>query len=90
MIRPMKKYVLVLPKKEVEQKIGKLVLASDGEKEPDRFGTVVEIGDGVTLVKPKDYIFFEKYAGHEITEDGERLLLIEEDKILGIINNGGE
>ena len=49
-------------------------------------GKVLDKGDRVALeVKQGDKILFGKYSGSEVRIDGEDLLILREDEILGII-----
>ena len=51
-----------------------------------------ELEDGTRQaldVKAGDRVLFGKYGGSEITLDGEELLIIREDEILGIISRAG-
>ena len=48
-------------------------------------GVVVEVGEGVTSVKPGDHVLISKYGGTEIKLDGEDYLILSENDILAII-----
>ena len=70
----------------------------DSAKEKPQEGEVIACGEGKykddgsrqTLdVKAGDRILFGKYSGSEITVDGEELLMMREDEILGIIERAG-
>ena len=70
----------------------------DSAKEKPQEGEVIAAGDGKyredgsrqTLdVKAGDRILFGKYSGSEIKIDGEELLIMREDEILGIVNRAG-
>ena len=71
----------------------------DSAKEKPQEGEVVAVGEGKykedgsrqTLdVKAGDRVLFGKYGGSEIKIDGEELLIMREDEILGIISRAGE
>ena len=77
----------------VNQTAGGLFIP-DSAKEKPQEGEVIAAGDGKyredgtrqTLdVKTGDRILFGKYSGSEIKIDGEELLIMREDEILGII-----
>ena len=66
----------------------------DSAKEKPQEGEVIAVGEGKykedgtrqTLdVKVGDRVLFGKYSGSEIKIDGEELLIMREDEILGII-----
>lgn len=70
----------------------------DSAKEKPQEGEVIAAGAGKykedgtrqTLdVKEGDRILFGKYSGSEIKIDGEELLIMREDEILGIIERAG-
>ena len=70
----------------------------DSAKEKPQEGEVVAAGAGKykedgtrqTLdVKEGDRVLFGKYSGSEIKIDGEELLIMREDEILGIIERAG-
>ena len=70
----------------------------DSAKEKPQEGEVIAAGEGKykedgsrqTLdVKEGDRILFGKYSGSEIKIDGEELLMMREDEILGIIERAG-
>ena len=70
----------------------------DSAKEKPQEGQVIAAGAGKykedgsrqTLdVKEGDRVLFGKYSGSEIKIDGEELLIMREDEILGIIERAG-
>lgn len=81
----------------VNQTAGGLFIP-DSAKEKPQEGEVVAAGEGKykedgsrqTLdVKAGDRVLFGKYSGSEIKIDGEELLIMREDEILGIIERAG-
>ena len=71
----------------------------DSAKEKPQEGEVIAAGDGkykengerqALDVKAGDRVLFGKYSGSEIKIDGEELLIMREDEILGIIERAGE
>ena len=71
----------------------------DSAKEKPQEGEIIAAGEGKykedgsrqTLdVKAGDRVLFGKYSGSEIKIDGEELLIMREDEILGIISRAGE
>jgi len=92
-IRPLYDRIVVKRIEEQETKIGGLFIP-DSAKEKPQEGEVVAVGKGKRLedgkvvpldVKPGDRILFGKYSGSEITIDGEELLIMREDEILGVL-----
>lgn len=81
----------------VNQTAGGLFIP-DSAKEKPQEGEVIAAGEGKykengerqTLdVKTGDRILFGKYSGSEIKIDGEELLIMREDEILGIVERAG-
>ena len=81
----------------VNQTAGGLYIP-DSAKEKPQEGEVVAAGDGkykedgsrqALDVKEGDRVLFGKYSGSEIKIDGEELLIMREDEILGIISRAG-
>jgi chaperonin GroES len=78
---------------EKDNKIGGLFIP-DSAKEKPQEGEVVAVGKGKRLedgkVVPLDVekgnrILFGKYSGSEIRIDGEELLIMREDEVLGVL-----
>lgn len=78
----------------VNQTAGGLFIP-DSAKEKPQEGEVIAAGDGkykengerqALDVKEGDRVLFGKYSGSEIKIDGEELLIMREDEILGIIS----
>ena len=96
-IRPLHDRVLIRRLEEKESKIGNIIIP-DSAKEKPQEGEVVAAGEGkykedgtrqALDVKPGDRVLFGKYSGSEIKIDGEELLIMREDEILGIIQRAG-
>ena len=92
-IRPLQDRVIVKRIAEEEKTAGGIIIP-DSAKEKPQEGEVVAVGKGkanddgkVTPldVKVKDRVLFGKYAGSEITLDGEEHIIMREDDILGIV-----
>jgi chaperonin GroES len=92
-IRPLHDLVVVKRVEEKENMQGGLYIP-DSAKEKPQEGEVVAVGQGKRLengktvaldVKAGDRILFGKYSGNEIKIDGEDLLIMREDEILGVL-----
>ncbi len=74
------------------------IIIPDTAKEKPQEGIVIAAGTGkfekgqtVPLaVKEGDRVLFGKYSGSEIKIDGEELLIMKEDEILGILSGSGK
>src|SRR5215216_954379 len=96
-IRPLHDRVIVKSIDEGEQVRGGIIIP-DSAKEKPQEGEVIAVGLGKyredgsrqTLdVKAGDRVLFGKYSSSEIRIDGQELLIMREDEILGIINRAG-
>jgi chaperonin GroES len=92
-IRPLQDRVIV-KRLEEEQKTASGIIIPDTAKEKPQKGEIVAVGPGkrqedgtvVALdVKNGDRVLFAKYAGTEIKVEGEELLMMREDDIMGVI-----
>ena len=97
-IRPLHDRVVVKRLEEKEVVRGG-ILIPDTAKEKPQEGEVLAVGNGKILdngtkvpmdVKVGDRILFGKYSGSEIKVDGEELLIMREDDILGILAGAAE
>jgi chaperonin GroES len=71
------------------------IIIPDSAKEKPQQGEVISVGKGKSNdegkvfpldVKAGDNILFGKYSGTEIKIDGEELLIMREEEVLGILN----
>ena len=92
-IRPLQDRVILRRIEEGEQVRGGIIIP-DSAKEKPQEGEVVAVGEGKyredgarqTLdVRVGDRVLFGKYSGSEVKIEGEELLIMREDEILGII-----
>lgn len=93
-IKPLHDRVIVRRIEESAQTSGGIIIP-DSAKEKPQEGELIAVGEGkykedgtrqALDVKEGDRVLFGKYSGSEITLDGEELLMMREDEILGIIN----
>jgi chaperonin GroES len=92
-IRPLQDRVIV-KRLEEEAKTKGGIIIPDTAKEKPMEGLVISVGKGKVgddgkLIKPDvkagDRILFGKYSGTEVKIDGDELLIMREDDILGIL-----
>jgi chaperonin GroES len=91
-IRPLHDRVIVKRLEEGEQRQGSIIIPDSAKEKPQQ-GEVVAAGDGKLLengqragvaVKSGDRILFGKYSGSEVKIDGQEVLILREDEILGV------
>ena len=92
-IRPLYDRIVVKRIEQEEQKVGGLYIP-DSAKEKPQEGEVLAVGKGKRLedgkvipldVEVGDRILFGKYSGSDIKMDGEEVLIMREDEVLGIL-----
>lgn len=88
MIRPLSDRVLVEPK-EAETKTAAGIYIPDTAKEKPQQGTVLAAGPGKKdepmEVKEGDSVLYGKYAGTEVTYEGNTYLIMKQSDILAIL-----
>jgi chaperonin GroES len=91
-IRPLQDRILVKRVDEEETTSGGIIIP-DSAKEKPQEGQVVAVGPGKTLdggevaapgVNAGDRILFSKYAGTDVTVDGDEHIIIREDDVLAV------
>ncbi|MDM8558513.1 co-chaperone GroES [Candidatus Parabeggiatoa sp. HSG14] len=92
-IRPLHDRVIVKRVEEERKTAGGIVIPDSATEKPIR-GKVLAIGKGKILdsgevraldVKVDDVILFGKYSGTEVKIEGEELLVMREEDIMGVI-----
>jgi chaperonin GroES len=94
-IRPLQDRVIVKRTKEDEVTKGGIIIPDTAKEKPIQ-GKVIAAGNGKVLedgkvrpldVKAGDTVLFSKYAGTEIKVEGEDLLIMREEDILGVVES---
>ena len=92
-VRPLYDRILVRRVAEEEKTKGGIIIPDTAKEKPSE-GEVVAVGSGKVNekgqlrpleVKAGDRILFGKYSGNEIKLDGDELIILREDEILGVI-----
>lgn len=92
-IRPLHDRVVVKRMEEERTTAGGIVIPDSATEKPSR-GEIIAVGKGKVAdngevraldVKVGDKVLFGKYAGTEIKVDGEEVLIMREDDIIGVI-----
>jgi chaperonin GroES len=91
-VRPLQDRILVKRIEEEEKTKGGIIIPDTAKEKPSE-GKVMAVGKGKVDddgkirpldVKKGDRVLFSKYSGTEVTVDGEELIIIREDDVLGI------
>lgn len=92
-IRPLHDRVIVKRVEEELTSAGGIVLPGSAAEKPSQ-GIVMAVGTGKLLdngeiralqVKVGDKVLFGKYSGNEVKIDGEELIVMREDDIMGVL-----
>ena len=92
-IRPLQDRVIVKRLEEEQKTTGGIIIPDTAKEKPQK-GEIVAAGPGKKNeagklqpldVKKGDKVLFSKYAGTEIKIDGEELLIMREEDIMGVI-----
>ena len=95
-VKPLQDRVLVKRLEKEERTAGGIIIPDTAKEKPQE-GKVIACGSGKITeegkvlpldVKPGDVILFQKYGGTEVKIDGEEYLLMREDDILGVLEEG--
>ena len=94
-IRPIDDRVLVKPN-EAEDKTKNGIYLPEGAKEKPMIGKVIAVGPGKLndegvrtplSVKKGDTVVYGKYSGTEIELDGDKVMIVRESELLGVVEN---
>ncbi|MBW6478067.1 MAG: co-chaperone GroES [Bacteroidales bacterium] len=87
-IKPLADRVLVEPAAAEEKTAGGIIIPDTAKEKPMK-GTIVAVGDGTKeqpmTVKSGDKVLYGKYAGTEISVDGNDYLIMRESDIYAVI-----
>jgi len=92
-IRPLHDRVVIRRLDEERTSPGGIVIPDNATEKPSR-GEIVAVGTGKRLetgdicaldVKAGDVVLFGKYSGTEVKVDGQELVVMREDDIMGVI-----
>ncbi len=87
-ITPLHDRVIVKPAPAEEKTAGGIIIPDNAKEKPQR-GTVIAAGPGKKdepmTVKSGDTILYGKYAGTEVSHEGEDYLIMRESDILAVI-----
>ncbi|WP_024298798.1 co-chaperone GroES [Methylomicrobium lacus] len=92
-IRPLHDRVIVKRVEEETTTAGGIVLPGSAAEKPSQ-GVILAVGTGKHLdngdirpleVKVGDKVLFGKYSGNEVKIDGEELIVMREDDIMGVL-----
>jgi len=92
-IRPLHDRVIVKRLEEKEQVKGGIIIPDTAKEKPQQ-GEVIAVGTGKILedgkvrpmaVKAGDRVLFGKYSGQGVKVDGEELLVMREEDIMGVV-----
>jgi len=84
-IKPLGERVL-LKQQESEEKTAGGLYIPDNAKEKPQEAEVIAVGEEVKEISAGDKVLYGKYAGTEITHDGETFLIMKSEDVLAVIS----
>ena len=93
-VRPLHDRVLVRRIEETDAQVGGIIIP-DSAKEKPLQAEVIAVGSGRMLdngqkvaltLKPGEKVLIGKWSGTEVNIDGEELLILKEDEVLGVLS----
>jgi chaperonin GroES len=96
-LTPLHDRVLVRRVEEAETARGGIIIPDTAKEKPQE-GVVVAVGKGkrekgeviAPEVKDGDRVLFGKYSGNEVVIDGEELIIMREEEILGVLTGAAK
>ena len=97
-VRPLHDRIIVQRIEETEQRVGGIIIPDTAKEKPQQ-GKVIAAGggkkkdDGKVIpmdVAEGDVILFGKYSGQEIKIEGEEYLIMREEEVLAVLEQGGK
>jgi chaperonin GroES len=89
MLKPINDRVVVKPASADERTQGGIIIPDTAKEKPQR-GEIVAVGPGkdgnLMTVSEGDIVLYGKYAGQELSYEGEDFLIMREDDILVILD----
>ena len=96
-VKPLSDYILIEPKTAKDNITASGIVLPDSSKEKPTEGKVIAVGvgrknDKGELVKPDvkvgDLVYYKKWGGSEIKIDNKEYLLVKEEDLLAVIEEG--
>jgi chaperonin GroES len=97
-VRPLHDRIIVERLEEEEQRIGGIIIPDTAKEKPQQ-GRIIAAGSGKAKddgkripmdVKAGDTILFGKYSGQEIKLDGHEYLIMREEEVLAVVEDGAK
>lgn len=87
-MRPIGKYLVIRKiEKEARTQVGLLLSADDKNKMRYGIGQIVKVGSDVNSVKDDEFIYYDKFASHEMIISGEILSVILERDVVVVLQS---
>jgi len=97
-VRPLHDRIIVERLEEEEQRVGGIIIPDTAKEKPQQ-GRIIAAGSGKAKddgkripmdVKAGDTILFGKYSGQEIKLDGHEYLIMREEEVLAVVEDGAK
>ena len=93
-VKPLADRVIIEPAAAEEKTAGGIIIPDTAKEKPSE-GEIIAVGPGALNndgkrnpidVKVGDKVLFSKYSGDEVKIDGQDLIIIKEEDVIGILN----
>lgn len=88
-LTPLADRVLIEPAPAETKTIGGIIIPDNAKEKPLK-GTVIAVGNGTKdetmVLKAGDQVLYGKYAGTEIDNEGQKLLIMRQSDVLAVIS----
>lgn len=89
-LQPLADRVLIQPTEAEEVTMAGIYIPSSAKEKPQR-GKVLAVGQGTKdeemVLKAGDTVLYGKYAGTEIENDGEKVLIMRQNEVLAVVTD---
>lgn len=87
-LKPLADRVLIEPAPAEKKTVGGIIIPDTAKEKPLK-GTVIAVGSGTKdeamVLKAGNQVLYGKYAGTEVEIDGQKLLIMRQSDVLGIL-----
>ena len=84
-LKPINDNICIKPERIVNQTASGIVFVNTEDMKPVR-GTIVGVSDSISYLKEGDVVLYIKNAGAKVKIDGEEILILNKEKIVGKVN----
>ena len=85
-MQPIGKYIALTPiEEELKTKSGILLSAQDADAFRYKKGKIIKPGSDVQVIKEKDFVYYDRNAGHTMLIENEQVTIIQERDVVVVL-----